>query len=86
MAAVCGVDWASRHHDARIADARSGAVLAERRFAHDEAGIDALIGLLRDHRVARVAIERPDGLLVGRLLAAGLESVRPSVCEVGAVS
>jgi transposase len=72
MAAVCGIDWAAEHHDVRIADEHTGAVLAERRFAHDEAGIAALIELLIDCRVVRVGIERPDGLLVGRLLAAGI--------------
>jgi transposase len=72
MAAVSGIDWASEHHDVRIADEHSGALLSERRFAHDEAGLNALIELLAAHRVGRVAIERPDGLLVGRLLAAGV--------------
>ena len=72
MAAICGIDWASEYHDIRIADERTGALLAEQRFAHDEAGIGALIELLACHRVVRVAIERPDGLLVGRLLAAGI--------------
>jgi transposase len=72
MAAISGIDWAAEYHDVRIADERSGAVLAESRFAHDEAGVDALIELLIGCRVLRVAIERPDGLLVGRLLAAGL--------------
>ena len=43
MAAVCGIDWAAEHHDVRIADEHSGALLAERRFAHDEDGIGALI-------------------------------------------
>jgi transposase len=75
MAAVCGIDWAAEHHDVRIADEYSGALLVERRFAHDEDGIDALIELLICHRVARVAIERPDGLLVGRLLAAGITMI-----------
>jgi transposase len=72
MAAISGIDWAADHHDVRIADEQTGALLVERRFAHDEAGIGALIELLADHRVLRVAIERPDGLLVGRLLAAGI--------------
>src|SRR5215210_2445503 len=72
MAAVCGIDWAAEHHDVRIADEHTGAALAERRFDHDEAGIDALIELLIGSRVVRVGIERPDGLLVGRLLAAGI--------------
>jgi transposase len=72
MAAISGIDWAAEHHDVRIADADTGAVLTERRFEHDEAGITSLIDLLICHRVEHVAIERPDGLLVGRLLAAGI--------------
>lgn len=72
MAAVSGIDWASEHHDIRIADLDTGEVLTERRFVHDERGVSALIDLLVVHQVERVAIERPDGLLVGRLLAAGI--------------
>jgi transposase len=40
---------------------------------HDERGIASLTGRLTRLGVARVAIERPDGILVERLLAAGLE-------------
>jgi transposase len=72
MAAISGIDWAAEHHDVRIADADTGVLLVEQRLAHDEAGITGLIALLIEHRVVRVAIERPDGLLVGRLLAAGV--------------
>lgn len=72
MAAISGIDWAAEHHDVRIADEHTGAVLVERRLTHDEAGIAGLIDLLVSHHVVRVAIERPDGLLVGRLLAAGI--------------
>ena len=71
MPAICGLDWASEWHDVLIAD-HDGRPLAERRFTHDEAGLRALIALLQAHEVALVAIERPDGLLVGRLLAAGV--------------
>jgi transposase len=71
MSAICGLDWASEWHDARISD-QHGELLVEQRFVHDEAGLTALIELLLAHRVVRVAIERPDGLLVGRLLAAGI--------------
>jgi len=70
--AICGIDWASEWHDVQIADADSGEKIAQRRFAHDEAGVSALVDELVARRVERVAIERPDGLLVGRLLAAGL--------------
>src|SRR4051794_7953667 len=72
MPAISGIDWAAEWHDVRVADADSGEPLVERRFAHDEAGIGALVELLTAQRVARVAIERPEGLLVGRLLAAGI--------------
>jgi transposase len=71
MAAVCGIDWASQWHDIDIADEHGTRLLAAR-FAHDERGICALIAALREHAVCRVALERPDGLLVARLLAAGI--------------
>jgi transposase len=74
MAAISGIDWAAEWHDVHVSD-EHGCVLAQQRFCHAEAGIDALIALLAEHDVGRVAIERPDGLLVGRLLAAGITVV-----------
>ncbi|HTA31822.1 MAG TPA: IS110 family transposase [Solirubrobacteraceae bacterium] len=71
MGAICGIDWASDWHDVHIAD-ESGALLTAERFSHDEIGVSALIALLLRQRVECCAIERPDGLLVGRLLAAGI--------------
>src|SRR5918994_4406317 len=71
MAAICGIDWAAEFHDVRIAD-EHGRVLVEQRCDHDEDGISALLALLALHRVELVAIERPEGLLVGRLLATGI--------------
>ena len=71
MAAVSGIDWASEWHDVDIADEHGTRLLAAR-FAHDERGVSALIAALIEHAVCRVAIERPDGLLVARLLAAGI--------------
>jgi transposase len=71
MAAICGIDWADEWNDVYIAD-EAGALIAQRRFAHDEEGVSALIALLVDREVRLAAIERPDGLLVGRLLAAGV--------------
>jgi transposase len=71
MAAICGIDWAAEFHAVRIAD-EHGRALVEQRFSHDEDGIGALIAQLAFHGVQRVAIERPEGLLVGRLLAAGV--------------
>jgi transposase len=72
MPAICGLDWASEWHDVCIAD-HDGRLLIERRFTHDEAGLGELIDLLIERRVALVAIERPEGLLVGRLLAAAIK-------------
>jgi transposase len=47
-------------------------VLSERRFAHEEDGLAELCGSLVEHGVGRVAIERPEGVLVERLLEAGV--------------
>jgi transposase len=72
LPAICGIDWADDWNDVRVADIDTGEMLVEERFAHDEVGVTALIATLRRHGVERVAIERPNGLLVGRLLAAGV--------------
>jgi transposase len=71
VGASCGIDWASEWHDVHITD-EHGSVLAAEQFAHDEAGISALIELLHSHQVECAAIERPDGLLVGRLRASAI--------------
>lgn len=66
-----GVDWASEKHDLLVADETGEAILAAT-FAHDERGLIALCKALVRLRVELVAIERPDGLLIERLLDAGL--------------
>lgn len=71
MRATCGIDWASDWHDVHISD-EHGQLLVAEQFSHDEIGISTLIRLLLAHCVECCAIERPDGLLVGRLLAAGI--------------
>jgi transposase len=65
-----GIDWASEEHALCVVDAKGGKLAAEL-FGHDEAGIRALIARMRSLGVGRVAIERPDGLLVDRLLEVG---------------
>ena len=68
-----GIDWASRTHELCVVD-EDGAVVVRFGFAHSEHGIsDALERLAKLASPAElpVAIERPDGLLVGRLLEAG---------------
>jgi transposase len=71
MGAISGIDWANDWHDVHISD-EHGVLLAAQQFSHDETGVSALIDLLLAQRVECCAIERPDGLLVGRLLAAGI--------------
>jgi transposase len=70
-----GIDWATEKHDVRVAD-ETGTKLLAATFAHDEAGLSALCRTLVKMDVGLVAIERPDGVLVERLLDAGL-SVLP---------
>jgi transposase len=66
-----GIDWASEKHDVLIEDPAGEELLAAT-FAHDEDGISALCAALACFDVEVVAIERPDGLLVDRLLDAGV--------------
>jgi hypothetical protein len=54
-----------------VAD-EAGAVLLSATYAHEEKGLSALCRMLVRMEVGLVAIERPDGLLVERLLDAGL--------------
>jgi hypothetical protein len=66
-----GIDWASEKHDVLIAD-EAGAELLAATFAHDEGGIVSLCRAMVRNEVEVVAIERPDGVLVERLLEAGV--------------
>ena len=71
MESYAGVDWASDKHDVLVADPAGEKLLAAT-FAHDEKGLRSLCRQLVRLKVALVAVERPDGLLVERLLDAGL--------------
>lgn len=71
MGNCAGIDWASEKHDVLIAD-EAGEELLAATFAHDESGITSLCRALVRHSVEVVAIERPDGVLVERLLDAGV--------------
>src|SRR5436309_14670769 len=66
-----GVDWASEEHAVCVIDER-GRIVEGRRYRHDEPGIRVLCARLLRLGVALVALERPDGLLIERLLDAGL--------------
>jgi hypothetical protein len=71
MRAFAGIDWAKDDHAVCVVD-EHGRALVRRTVRHDERGLRALIELLRAHRVERIALERPDGLLVDRLIDARL--------------
>lgn len=68
---TAGVDWASEAHEICVSE--EGQVSERFSVEHNERGIAALAEELAKLGVCRVAIERPDGILVERLLAAGLE-------------
>ena len=68
-----GIDWASEHHDLCVID-DAGQIVHTLRVAHDRAGLERLIETLAafgEPAALPIAIERPDGLLVDRLLEAG---------------
>ena len=69
-----GVDWASEEHAVCVVDER-GRMIEGRRYSHNEPGIRALCARLLRLGVELVALERPDGLLIERLLDAGLTVV-----------
>jgi hypothetical protein len=71
MCRYAGIDWASAKHDVLVAD-ENGEELLAATFVHDEKGLTALCRTLVRLEVGLVGIERPDGLLVERLLDAGL--------------
>jgi transposase len=67
MGNYAGVDWAGDKHDVLVCDEAGGELLAAT-FAHEERGLRALCRALLRLKVELVAIERPDGLLVERVL------------------
>ena len=71
MGNCAGVDWASEKHDLLIEN-DAGEQLLAAVFAHSETGIEAMCAALVRHEVGLVAVERPDGLLVDRILDAGI--------------
>ncbi|MCA1700598.1 MAG: IS110 family transposase [Actinobacteria bacterium] len=79
-----GVDWASEEHAVCVNDAE-GRIVEGRRYRHDERGIRALCARLIELDVVLVAIERPDGLLIERLLDAGLRVIAVHPNQVAAM-
>jgi len=74
MERIAGIDLASEEHRLVVVDG-DGRQLEQQRIRHSEAGLRALVGRLLELQVARVAIERPNGLVVDRLLEAGIAIV-----------
>lgn len=68
---TAGIDWASEAHEVCISE--EGRAIERFSVTHDEHGIAELAQRLARLKVDRIAIERPDGILVERLLAAGLK-------------
>ena len=98
MPMFVGLDWGGLRHAVCVVDG-SGAVVDRVEVGHDRAGLDALLARLRRHGAAAelpVAIERPSGLVVDRLVAAGhpvvpvhpnlLKACRPRYRAAGAKS
>lgn len=71
---TAGIDLASEEHRL-IVVAHDGRRLEERRVGHNQDAINALVRRLLELQVARVAIEQPNGLIVDRLLDAGIAVV-----------
>jgi transposase len=74
MDRTAGIDLASEEHRLVVVEA-DGRQLEERRFLHNEEELAALVRRLVTLEVARVAIEQPNGLVVDRLLEAGVTVV-----------
>jgi hypothetical protein len=65
---IAGLDWAKDEHALCVLEEASGRVLLERPYAHQEEGVAQLCGSLVQMGVERLAIERPEGILVERVL------------------
>ncbi len=79
-----GIDWASEEHAVCVNDA-DGRMVEGRRYRHDERGIRALCARLLELCVELVAVERPDGLLIERLLDVGLSVIAIHPNQVAAM-
>jgi isopentenyl phosphate kinase len=71
---TAGLDLASEEHRLAVVDG-GGRRIEERRVVHTEDGVEALVRRLGELQVARVAVEQPNGIVVDRLLDAGIALV-----------
>ena len=79
-----GVDWASQEHACCVVDGE-GRIIEGRRYRHDERGLRTLCERLVELGVPLIAVERPDGLLIERLLDAGLRVIAIHPNQVAAM-
>ena len=79
-----GIDWASEEHACCVVDG-DGRILEGRRYRHDERGLVALCARLLELGVRLVAVERPDGLLIERVLDSGLPVIAVHPHQVAAM-
>jgi transposase len=70
-AATAGIDWAKDDYAVCVVDA-DGQVVQRVTLTYTKTGLSRLVGLITEHGVNGVGIERPDGPVVDALLAAGL--------------
>lgn len=71
---TAGLDWASEEHAICIVDP-SGTIRESFSVAHDARGLGELVRRLRRYPELRLAIERPDGLIVDTLVDAEIAVV-----------
>lgn len=71
---TAGLDWANADHVISVVD-DAGRVLARTSIEHTRPGLRAMVKFLSKHHVTEVAIERGDGVVVDRLLEAGITVV-----------
>lgn len=81
---VAGIDWASEEHAVRVVDEQAR-IVDGRRAGHDEARISRLCERLLELDVQPGTIERPDGLLIERLLDCRLSVIAVHPNQVAAV-
>lgn len=86
MAYRCGLDWGEGEHAACVLDAADGRVVAQFTVEHTQEGLATLqrrLAALAPAAELPVALERPSGLVVDALLAAGhpVVPIHPNVVQ-----
>jgi len=71
---TAGLDWANADHVISVVD-DTGRVIARTNIEHTRAGLRTMVRFLTKHGATEIAIERGDGVVVDRLLEAGITVV-----------